>query len=58
MIDDKVRRMLRIILRFGFYDNVQLDSTIPNNPAGTQVALELARGGVVLMKNENKSVLR
>ncbi len=55
VIDDKVRRMLRIIFRFGFYDNVQLDSTIPkDNPAGAQVALELARGGVVLMKNENK----
>ena len=52
VLDDKVRRILRIIFRFGFYDNVQLDSSIPkDNPASATVALNLARGGIVLLKN-------
>jgi beta-glucosidase len=57
VIDDKVRRILRIIFRFGFFDHDQLDRTIPlDNPEGAKVALELARGGIVLLKNE-KNVL-
>ncbi|SOD12784.1 beta-glucosidase [Pedobacter xixiisoli] len=53
VIDDKVRRILRVIFRFGFYDNEQLDTTIPkDNPDGAKVSLDLARGGVVLLKNE------
>ncbi|RYF26121.1 MAG: hypothetical protein EOO42_02305 [Flavobacteriales bacterium] len=53
VIDDKVRRILRIIFRFGFYDQSQLDTTIPkDNPDGAKVSLDLARGGVVLLKNE------
>lgn len=53
VIDDKVRRILRIIFRFGFYDQPQLDTTIPkDNPDGAKVSLDLARGGVVLLKNE------
>lgn len=53
VIDEKVRRILRIIFRFGFFDNPQLDSSIPyDNPQGAEVALNLAREGVVLMKNE------
>ena len=55
VINDKVKRMLRIIFRFGFFDNMQLDKTIPlDNPAGAKVALELARSGMVLLKNSNK----
>ena len=54
-IDDKVKRILRIIFRFGFFDQVQLDKSIPyDNPEGAKIALELARGGVVLLKNQNK----
>lgn len=57
VIDDKVRRILRIIFRFGFFDHSQLDTSIPrDNPDGAKVALELARGGIVLLKNE-KNVL-
>ncbi len=53
VIDEKVRRILRIIFRFGFFDNSQLDSSIPyDNPQGAGVALDLAREGIVLMKNE------
>lgn len=53
-IDEKVKRILRIMFRFGFFDNEQLDSSIPyNNPEAAKVALELAREGIVLLKNEN-----
>ena len=53
VIDEKVRRILRIIFRFGFFDNPQLDASIPyDNPEAAEVALELAREGVVLLKND------
>jgi len=53
VIDDKVSRILRIIFRFGFYDKPQLDSSIPlDNPQNAKVALDIARGGIVLLKNE------
>ena len=53
VIDDKVRRILRIIFRYGFYDRPQLDKSIPaDDPATAAVALNLARGGIVLLKNE------
>lgn len=52
-IDEKVRRILRIIFRFGFFDNRQLDESIPlDNPQGAEAALNLAREGIVLLKNE------
>ncbi|RYY67410.1 MAG: hypothetical protein EOO12_01225, partial [Chitinophagaceae bacterium] len=52
-IDDKVRRILRILFRFGFYDRPQADDRIPrDNPAGSRTALDLARSGIVLLKNE------
>lgn len=52
-IDDKVRRILRIIFKFGFFDNEQLDTSIPyDNPDGAKIALNLAREGIVLLKNE------
>ncbi len=53
VIDDKVRRMLRVIFRFGFFDKMQLDKSIPlDNPDAAKVALDLARNGIVLLKNE------
>ncbi len=52
VIDDKVRRILRIIFRYGFYDNEQKDDNRPSDdPASAGVALNLARGGIVLLKN-------
>lgn len=52
-IDEKVSRILRIIFRFGFFDNPQTDSSIPlDNPQGAETALDLAREGIVLLKNE------
>jgi beta-glucosidase len=51
-IDDKVRRILRKAIEFGFFDRQQTDTSIPfYSQEGRQVALEAARGGMVLLKN-------
>ncbi|HWZ79116.1 MAG TPA: glycoside hydrolase family 3 C-terminal domain-containing protein [Candidatus Sulfotelmatobacter sp.] len=51
-IDDKVRRILRKAIEFGFFDGQQADTGIPfYRQEGRQVALEEARGGMVLLKN-------
>jgi beta-glucosidase len=51
-IDDKVRRILRKAIEFGFFDQPQTDSDIPSySQEGRQVALEVARGSMVLLKN-------
>jgi beta-glucosidase len=53
-IDDKVRRILRKAIEFGFYDREQADSSIPlYSQEGREIVLEEARSGVVLLKNEN-----
>jgi len=52
-IDDKVRRILRTALRFGWLDRDQTDLSLPlYNESGGQVALEAARSGMVLLKND------
>jgi beta-glucosidase len=51
-IDDKVRRILRKAIDFGFLDQPQTDTAIPTySQEGRQVALEIARGSMVLLKN-------
>jgi beta-glucosidase len=51
-VDDKVRRILRKAIEFGFLDQTQTDIEIPSySQEGRQVALEAARGGMVLLKN-------
>jgi beta-glucosidase len=53
-IDDKVRRILRKAIEFGFYDREQTEPAIPlYSQKGREVALEEARSGMVLLKNEN-----
>jgi beta-glucosidase len=53
-IDDKVRRILRKAIQFGFYDREQTDRTIPlYDLRSRELALEEARSGMVLLKNEN-----
>ncbi|GAC1625478.1 MAG: glycoside hydrolase family 3 C-terminal domain-containing protein [Candidatus Acidiferrum sp.] len=53
-IDDKVRRILRKSIEFGFYDRDQSDRNIPRySHEGKEIALEEARAGIVLLKNEN-----
>jgi beta-glucosidase len=51
-LDDKVRRILRKAIEFGFLDQPQTDVSIPTlSQEGRQVALEMARGSMVLLKN-------
>jgi len=53
-IDDKVRRVLRTAVRFGWLDHDQADYSIPRlNMPGRAAALQSAREGIVLLKNEN-----
>lgn len=52
-IDDKVRRILRTAIQFGWLDREQLDLSISRyNREGDQVALDAAREGAVLLKND------
>ncbi len=50
-IDDKVRRLLRVIVRMGYMDGT-LDTPVTNAPEHRAVALNVARAGIVLLKNE------
>lgn len=51
-IDDKVRRILRKAIQFGFFDRERTDASIPLlDQQGRAVALEAARSGMVLLKN-------
>src|SRR6266436_3928110 len=53
-IDDKVRRILNTAVRFGWLDRDQTDWSIPRyNQQGRQTALNAAREGIVLLKNEH-----
>ena len=52
-IDDKVRRILRTAIRFGWLDREQTDLSIPVlNMEGRKVALDGARSAMVLLKND------
>ena len=52
-IDDKVRRILRTAVRFGWLDRDQTDLSISKlNPEGDEVTLQAARAGMVLLKND------
>jgi beta-glucosidase len=52
-IDDKVRRILRVEIQFGWLDHEQTDLTVSRyNREGDQVALQSAREGAVLLKND------
>jgi len=51
-IDDKVRRILRMIVRMGYLDRPQWDRSIPeNDPESGRAALAIAEEGIVLLKN-------
>jgi beta-glucosidase len=52
-IDEKVKRILRTAIRFGWLDREQMDLSIPRyNPQGRLAALQAARESMVLLKNE------
>jgi len=51
-IDDKVRRILRMAIQFGFLDREQTEAALPMlDQESRAVALEAARSGMVLLKN-------
>src|ERR1700686_63455 len=53
-IDEKVRRILRTEIEFGFFSRAQTDSGVPlYSQQGREIALEEARSGMVLLKNDN-----
>jgi beta-glucosidase len=53
-IDDKIRRMLRVTFRFGFFDRPQEVPSLPlYSPESRLVALRAAREGIVLLKNKD-----
>jgi beta-glucosidase len=53
-IDDKVRRLLRLAVCFGWLEHEQKDPSIPyRDPATASVALEVARSGIVLLQNRS-----
>ncbi len=52
-IDDKVRRILRTAILFGWLDRDQTDLSVPlYNEKGGGLALEVARSSMVLLKND------
>ncbi len=57
MLDDKVRRILRLAVRLGWPDREQTDTSIPRyNVEGRREALQAAREGIVLLKNDAKAL--
>jgi beta-glucosidase len=53
VIEDKVRRLLGVAYRFGWMEKDPLDQTIPRyNLQGREAALQGAREGIVLLKNQ------
>lgn len=58
-IDAKVQRILQTLIAFGFLDRPQLDESLPqDNPFCREVALDLARESIVLLKNDGVLPLR
>lgn len=56
-IDEKVRRILRVAVDFGWLDRPQLDTTIPRyNLDGRAASLHAALEGAVLLKNDNNAL--
>ena len=52
-IDEKVQHILQTLIAFGFFDRPQLDEKISErNPFSDNASLELARNGIVLLKND------
>lgn len=53
-IDLKVQHILQTLIAFGFFDRGQLDASIPEQDVvSREAALQLAREGIVLLKNDN-----
>jgi beta-glucosidase len=53
VLDEKVRRLLRLGVQTGSFDREQRPADAPlNTPEGEAAALEVARQGIVLLKND------
>ncbi|MGA3158095.1 MAG: glycoside hydrolase family 3 C-terminal domain-containing protein [Steroidobacteraceae bacterium] len=57
IIDDKVRRLLRVAVRFGWLDQPQLDISVPRyNETGRAITLRAAEESMVLLKNSQHAL--
>jgi beta-glucosidase len=52
-LDDKVRRILRVMFTIGLFDDYKYDSTKVNTEEHKLAALNIAKDGIVLLKNAN-----
>lgn len=52
-LNDKVRRILRVMFTIGLFDDYIYDSTKVNTDEHKQIALDVAKDGIVLLKNNN-----
>ncbi len=53
LIDEKVQHILQTFIAFGFFDTPRKDISIPeDDPTSRETALNIAREGMVLLKNE------
>ena len=56
-LDDKVRRILRVAIDFGWLDHPALDTSIPRyNLRGRAASLQAALEGAVLLQNDNNAL--
>ena len=54
-INLKVQHILQSLIAFGLLDREQKDASLPlDNPETREMALQIARGGIVLLKNEDR----
>lgn len=54
IVDDKVRRILRVCDKLGYFDSVKsVHQTNLNTPGNQSVARQVAEEGMVLLKNQN-----
>jgi beta-glucosidase len=53
VINDKVKRILRVMFKIGLFDNYKYDPLKLNTKEHQELALEVAKEGIVLLKNEN-----
>ncbi|MGA9406647.1 MAG: glycoside hydrolase family 3 C-terminal domain-containing protein [Bacteroidota bacterium] len=52
-IDDKVRRILRVMFRLGLFDQAASEKPQADGLPQRSIALDVSRAGIVLLKNEN-----
>ncbi|MGA3091560.1 MAG: glycoside hydrolase family 3 C-terminal domain-containing protein [Terriglobales bacterium] len=56
-LDDKIRRLLRVAVDFGWLDHPALDTSIPRyNLQGRAASLQAALEGAVLLQNDNRTL--